>query len=158
MANFYSGSNGSIHAVDLVTGITDDSTKIAKVQSWSFTLNTAVLETTSLGDFDREVIPGVSSTTGSCNIYYYATDTVTSNNSGVLSNTIFKSMLPTNESTGNLQTQVRPKVRFRFEVDDQHYLDLKAVLTSLTMTNAVGEIMSAEVSFEGDGMPEENKY
>tara|TARA_B100000424_G_scaffold245018_1_gene215708 strand:- start:536 stop:1009 length:474 start_codon:yes stop_codon:yes gene_type:complete len=157
MANFYSGSNGTLHVGEEDAAL-DSTTEVAKVQSWSFTLNTAVLETTSIGDFDRELIPGVSSTTGSCNIYYYATETTGSNNADRLSSKIFDSILPRSDTTSLPVSQKRLKVKFRFEVDNAHYLELKAVLTSLTMTNAVGEIMTAEVNFEGDGIPTENKY
>tara|TARA_R100001086_G_scaffold58299_1_gene26655 strand:+ start:2582 stop:3055 length:474 start_codon:yes stop_codon:yes gene_type:complete len=157
MANFYSGSNGTLHVGEEDAAL-DSTTEVAKVQSWSFTLNTAVLETTSIGDFDRELIPGVSSTTGSCNIYYYATETTSSNNADRLSSKIFDSILPRSDTTSLPVSQKRLKVKFRFEVDNAHYLELKAVLTSLTMTNAVGEIMTAEVNFEGDGIPTENKY
>ena len=58
---------------------------VAKVRSWSFTINTAVLETVSLGDFDRTIIPGMTSTTGSASIYYYAESTSSGHNSNRLS-------------------------------------------------------------------------
>ena len=155
MAKYYSGQDGKLFVDGENSGIgsTDD---IAKVRSWSFTLNTAVLETVSLGDFDRTIIPGISSVTGSCSIYYYAESTGASHNSGRLSTEILKAALP---RSGNTPTSTeRPKVRFRLQVDSKHYIDLKAVITSINMQNSVGEIMAAEVNFEGDGIPVESTY
>ena len=74
MAKFYSGQDGKLFVADSVTDINSNSDEIAKVRSWSFTVNTSVLETVSLGDFDRTLISGITSTTGSCSIYYYADD------------------------------------------------------------------------------------
>ena len=70
MSKFYSGQDGKLFVADSVTDIDSNSDEIAKVRSWSFTVNTSVLETVSLGDHDRTIIPGMSSTTGSCSIYY----------------------------------------------------------------------------------------
>ena len=161
MSKYYSGQDGELFVADSGQDIATDH-KIAKVRSWSFTLNTAVLETASLGDFDRTIIPGMSSTTGSCNIYYYVEDTNTSHNatstsSPRLSEKIIKGILPRSSGSTTSSTE-RPKVKFRFQVDNKHYLDLNAVITSLTMTNSVGEVMSAEVNFEGDGIPTESTY
>ena len=62
MAGFYSGKEGEL----LING-----TKVAKVRSWSFTFNQAVLETVSLEDTDRTIIHGTRSYTGSASVYYY---------------------------------------------------------------------------------------
>ena len=52
----------------------------------------------------------------------------------------------------------RPKVRFRLQVDANHRIDIDAVITSFAMTNSVGEVMSADVSFEADGKPSSMKF
>ena len=155
MAKFYSGQDGKLFVANSVTDIDSNSDEIAKVRSWSFTVNTSVLETVSLGDFDRTIIPGVSSTTGSCSVYYYA-DTSSDHNSGLLSSVILKKILPRNGITP--VSEERPKVRFRLQVDSNHYIDMNAVITSFAMTNSVGEIMAADVSFEADGIPTESRY
>ena len=155
MSKFYSGQDGQMFVADGVQTIDTNSDSIAKVRSWSFTINTSVLETVSLGDFDRTIIPGVSSTTGSCSVYYYA-DTSSDHNSGLLSSVILKKILPRNGITP--VSEERPKVRFRLQVDSNHYIDMNAVITSFNMTNAVGEIMAADVTFEADGIPTESRY
>ena len=155
MSKFYSGQDGRLFVEDENTNIstTDD---VAKVRSWSFTINTAVLETVSLGDFDRTIIPGMTSTTGSASIYYYADSTSGTHNSGRLSTFVLDKILPRSGNTP--QSTERPKVRLRLQVDSNHYIDMKAVITSFAMTNSVGEVMAADISFEADGIPTESKY
>jgi len=151
MANFYSGSKGKLYVGDADSAITTSEDEVVKVRSWSFTLNTAVLETVSLGDHDRTIIPGISSGSGSASIYYYAETTTGENNSGVLSSKIISTIIPSNSTA-------RSKVRFRLQSDADHRIDFDAVITSLSMTNAVGEVLSADVSFDIDGIAPFNKF
>ena len=150
MANFYSGSKGKLFVGDADEGISVAQDQVVKVRSWSFTINTAVLETVSLGDHDRTIIPGISSGSGSCSIYYYAETTSGENNSGVLSSKIISAIMPSSSE--------RPKVRFRLQSDGNHRVDFDAIITSLTMTNSVGEVLSADVSFDIDGNAHGNKF
>ena len=150
MSKFYSGQDGKLFVDNESASIDDASDQVAKVRSWSFTINTAVLETVSLGDHDRTVIPGLTSLTGSASIYYYADSAAASHNSGVLSSKVIDTILP---RVGNQPTsEERQKVRMRLEVDHFHKIDIVAVITSFSMTNAVGEVMAADISFEGDGI------
>ena len=151
MSKFYSGQDGKLFVADGVNTIDTAADEIAKVRSWSFTVNTSVLETVSLGDFDRTIIPGITSTTGSCSIYYYADNTSGTNNANRLSPRIISKILP--DTSGE-----RPKVRFRLQVDSNHRIDIDAVITSFDMTNGVGEVMAANVSFEADGKPSSMKF
>ena len=151
MAKFYSGQDGKLFVANGVHTIDTAADEIAKVRSWSFTVNTSVLETVSLSDFDRTIIPGITSTTGSCSIYYYADDVTSENNANNLSPRIISKILP--DTSGE-----RPKVRFRLQVDANHRIDIDAVITSFAMTNSVGEVMSADVSFEADGKPSSMKF
>ena len=150
MSKFYSGQDGTLFIDNEGSGIgTGD--EAAKIRSWSFTVNTSVLETVSLGDFDRTIIPGITSITGSASIYYYAEATNASHNSGVLSTRIIDNIIP--RSGNSPVSRERTKVVLRLQTDFFHKIDFKAVITSFSMTNAVGEVMSADVSFEGDGIP-----
>ena len=151
MSKFYSGQDGKLFVDNESAAIDNASDQVAKVRSWSFTVNTAVLETVSLGDHDRTIIPGITSLTGSASIYYYADQTNASNNSGVLSSRIIDNILPRVGSTPD--SQERTKVKMRLEVDHFHKIDIVAVITSFSMTNSVGEVMAADISFEADGIP-----
>ena len=161
MSKFYSGQDGQlfVNNEDETIQATD---QIAKVRSWSFTINTSVLETVSLGDFDRTIIPGITSTTGSASIYYYANPSNPRNANGpneLLSDQIIQKLLPRSSSNSSVpSSELRPKVKFRLGVDAKHYIDIKGVITSFSMTNSVGEVMAADISFEADGIPTENAY
>ena len=155
MSKFYSGQDGKLF-VDNENFNIQDADEVAKVRSWSFTINTSVLETVSLGDFDRTIIPGITSTTGSASIYYYAESTAGTHNSGRLSTFVIDKIMPRSGDTP--QSIERPKVKFRLLVDAHHYIDMKAIITSFSMTSSVGEVMAADISFEADGIPTENAY
>ena len=155
MSKFYSGQDGKLF-VDEQNNSIQNGDGVAKVRSWSFTINTAVLETVSLGDFDRTIIPGMTSTTGSASIYYYADSTSATHNSGRLSTFILDKILPRSGNTPS--SEARAKVKLRLQVDSNHYIEMKAVITSFAMTNSVGEVMAADISFEADGIPTESKY
>jgi len=155
MSKFYSGQDGKLF-VDNENNSIQNADEVAKVRSWSFTINTAVLETVSLGDFDRTIIPGMTSTTGSASIYYYAESTSGTHNSGRLSTFVLDKIMPRSSNTP--QSQERPKVKFRLQVDSNHYIDMNAVITSFAMTSSVGEVMAADISFEADGIPTESRY
>ena len=155
MSKFYSGQDGKLF-VDEQNNSIQNGDGVAKVRSWSFTINTAVLETVSLGDFDRTIIPGMTSTTGSASIYYYADSTSATHNSGRLSTFILDKILPRSGNTPS--SEERTKVKLRLQVDSNHYIEMKAVITSFAMTNSVGEVMAADISFEADGIPTESKY
>ncbi len=162
MSKFYSGQDGKLF-VDNENDSIHNTDEIAKVRSWSFTINTAVLETVSLGDFDRTIIPGMTSTTGSASIYYYADTPNNPRNANgpnkLLSDQIIQKILPRSSSNSGVpSSELRPKVKFRLEVDPKHYIDIKGVITSFSMTNSVGEVMAADISFEADGIPTENAY
>ena len=142
MSGFYSGQDGRL----IIGGTT-----AAKVRSWSFTANQAVLETSSLEDTDRTLIPGIRSVTGSCSLYYYQetvgddTDVTT-----LLNNLITKNGGKGGEQGGG----TKDTVKFELRILDGNYnrsITFYAYITSLSMTSSVGEVLSADVSFEVNG-------
>jgi len=149
MSRFYSGQDGKL----IVNDVT-----IAKVRSWSFTANQAVLETSSLADTDRTLIAGMRSVTGSCNIYYYrvqgdGTD-LTTDVGDLLSNVISGAAATGGQQAGDANSTVK----FQLQIADGGAsigttadLIFHAYITSLSMTSSVGEVMSADVSFEVNG-------
>ena len=155
MAKFYSGQDGKLF-VDNATGTIEDTDEVAKVRSWSFTINTSVLETVSLGDFDRRIIPGLTSLTGSASIYYYAESTTAKHNSGLLSTMILDKILPRSDDSPT--SEERPLARFKLQADANHFIEIVGIITSFAMTNSVGEVMAADISFEADGIAKETTF
>ena len=99
MAGFYSGKEGEL----LMNG-----NKVAKVRSWSFTFNQAVLETVSLEDTDRTIIHGTRSYTGSASVYYY--QDVAGGGAGQLSTFITDIMKPVSYTHQTMPTTPYVKI------------------------------------------------
>lgn len=144
---FYSGTDGQLYI---------DGKQAAQVRSWAFTSSVATLDTTTLGNTDRTVVPGVRSTSGNCSLFYYQSGP---GNGGSASELLHKVVKARNGST---VAGVAPKpenVRLKLRVADGstlgRYIEGDCVITSVAMTMAVGEVLSADVAFEFVGAPTE---
>ena len=149
MSRFYSGQDGKL----IVNDVT-----IAKVRSWSFTANQAVLETSSLADTDRTLIPGIRSVTGSCSIYYYRVQNDASDSTTDVGDLLANVLTANTGSGGEQGGDTKSTVKFQLQIADggastgaNTSIDFYAYITSLSMTSSVGEVMSADVSFEVNG-------
>ena len=173
-ASYYSGLDG-----EMMMKFQGVWKPLAKVRSWSFSQSMGVLETTALGDTDRTLVDGVRSLSGSCSIFYYADDQDLANSYGAddLLRRIMKPYKPlvstTDPGGADLGTTLRSgKCGFKLQVDRnrsgvglapgvgtlERYLFIQAYITNITMTMAVGEVLSADVTFESDGAVIENTF
>ena len=146
MSGFYSGKEGEL----LIDG-----TKVAKVRSWSFSMNQAVLETVSLEDTDRTIIHGTRSYTGSASVYYY--QETAGGGSGQLS-TLIANIIKTGGSAGgdgtaNESVAMTFKLRIKDGSTAGRFIEFQAIPTSFGITSAVGEVTAADISFEVNGAP-----
>lgn len=145
MSGFYSGKEGEL----LIDG-----TKVAKVRSWSFSMNQAVLETVSLEDTDRTIIHGTRSYTGSASVYYYQAAVGVA--SGQLS-TLINNIIKTGSSAGDGKNAESTAMTFKLRIKDGstngRFIEFQAIPTNLNITNAVGEVTAADISFEVNGAP-----
>ena len=146
MSGFYSGKEGEL----LIDG-----TKVAKVRSWSFNMNQAVLETVSLEDTDRTIIHGTRSYTGSASVYYY--QETAGGGAGQLS-TLINNIIKTGSTSGGDGTaDEATAVFFTLRIKDGstlgRILTFQAIPTSFAITSAVGEVTAADISFEVNGAP-----
>ena len=145
MAGFYSGKEGQL----LIDG-----TKVAKVRSWSFTMNQAVLETVSLEDSDRTIIHGTRSYTGSASVYYY--QETAGGGAGQLStliNNIMKQGSGVGDGTNDESTAMTFKLRIKDGSSAGRFIEFQAIPTSFSITSTVGEVTAADISFEVNGAP-----
>lgn len=152
---------------------------LAKVRNWSFSQTMAVLETTALGNTDRTLVDGVRSLSGSCSIYYYADeqDLATQYGADDLLRRIMKPYKPIVSSNDPLEADLGTTLRsgkaaLKLQVDHdrsgvgkepgvgdlERFLFINVYITNFTMTMAVGEVMSADITFESDGAPVENTF
>ena len=145
MSGFYSGKEGEL----LIDG-----TKVAKVRSWSFSMNQAVLETVSLEDTDRTIIHGTRSYTGSASVYYY--QDVAGGGAGQLT-TLINNIIKTGSSAGDGANAESTAMTFKLRIKDGstagRFIEFQAIPTSFSITSAVGEVTAADISFEVNGAP-----
>jgi hypothetical protein len=145
MAGFYSGKEGEL----LMNG-----NKVAKVRSWSFTFNQAVLETVSLEDTDRTIIHGTRSYTGSASVYYY--QDVAGGGAGQLSSLI-NDIIKVQSASGDGANAESSSMTFKLKIKDGstagRFIEFQAIPTNFTIQNAVGEVTAANISFEVNGAP-----
>lgn len=147
---FYAGQQGKLY-------IDGSSTPAAKVVNWSFSSAQNVLDTTTLGDTDRTAIYGIRSMSGSCRLFYYkyTSGSATYNDCATLLAKVIKSSSGT--SAGDGENAASDAVTLRLYIDDGtssgRYIDIPALITSVSMSMSVGEILAADISFESNGAP-----
>ena len=144
---FYSGRDGELYVADV---------KAAKVQSWSFSSSMAVLETTSLGDTDRTLESGVRSYSGSARLFYYVDTPGSGANSNL--NTLLTTAIKTagtsvGKGDNDPSTQVVLKMRMTTGSTDVRDIQFSVFITGVSMNSAVGEVASADISWEANGAP-----
>jgi len=140
---FYSGLDGQLYL---------GTTKIGKVQNWSLSASQAVLETTSLEDTDRTLINGVRSMSGSCRVFYYTGGAGTSDASAFIENIIKAGASGIDDGVADQSASVT----FKLHADANKFIEVYAWITGVSMSMAVGEVMSVDVTFEVSGQAKQN--
>ena len=136
MAKVYTGRDGSLQLSD---------STLAKVTSWSLQADVELLETTTLGDNQRSFSPGVQSFSGSATLLYYKGDNNTNDAS-----TLLRKLVKT--GTGGVTTTDLVVLTLRL-ADGASYSDIKlsAYINSASIGASVGEIVTAQISFQATG-------
>jgi len=138
---FYSGIQGELYI---------EGQKAAKVRSWSMNTSLSLLETTSLGDTDTTTTPGIRTNTGSCQIYYYAPSPVVGqdNSASKLINKLIKAGV---DGVAPEAEEVILKLSLTNDSGTPTHVECPVYLTSVSMSCAVGEVVSADVAFQVNG-------
>tara|TARA_B100002019_G_scaffold278533_1_gene279466 strand:+ start:2521 stop:2955 length:435 start_codon:yes stop_codon:yes gene_type:complete len=136
MAKVYTGRDGVMQL---------SGTTLAKVVSFQLQANLETLETTTLNENIRSYTPGISSYTGSATLLYYKDDSNNINTTDLL-NKLYKT------GTTGVSSSDTVELTFRW-VDgaDNNDIKLTAYITSASIGAATGDIVRAEVSFQGTG-------
>ena len=144
---FYSGQNGRMKIQNSAGGYD----KLAKVQNWSINTTMSPLATTTLEDTDQTFISGLRTSTGSCRLFYY--DSGGSSSTNDCSTLIKKLMKEHKQNEGEGVADPPENVVFQLQVlgSTTKTIEVEALLTSVSMTMAVGEVLSADVSFQVNG-------
>lgn len=109
--------------------------KVAKCRDWSLSINRDVLENTTLGTYDRTYVAGLRGATGTATLLYDPTDPATR----LILNSIFE-----NPETSDA-------VEFIFDTRENKQLDCEALITNISPSVNVGEIVAVSVSFQITG-------
>lgn len=134
MARYYTGRDGRL----LIDG-----TEQVKVTNWSLTGSLEVLETTTLTDQQRSYVPGVQEFSGTATLLYY--------NDGTGRNDAATALKKILKVSGVASTDT-VDMRLRLvEGSTNHDIRLTAYITSATYGASVGEVSSAQISFQGTG-------
>ena len=146
---YFSGQHGSLFV---------DDEKLCAVRNWSYTVQQQVLETTSLSSTDRTIAPGVRSISGQATLFYY--EDSPSNINQIASHLVATGTDGNQDSCdyGENDEPTLCKLLLRLDGASTHDVGLYAYITSFSISANVGEVVSAEVSFEGHGAPFEWTY
>ena len=136
MAKVYTGRDGVMQLAG---------TTLAKVVSFSLSANLETLETTTLNENIRSYTPGISGYTGSATLLYYKDDDGDINTTDLL-NKLYKT------GTTGVSSSDTVELTFRW-VDgaDNNDIKLTAYITSASIGASTGDIVRAEISFQGTG-------
>jgi hypothetical protein len=134
MQKAYTGRDGRL--------LIDGSEQI-KVTSWNLTGNLEALETTSLGDSQRTYVPGVQEFSGSASLLYYS-DSTGRNDAATALKKILK--------VGGVSDTDTVTLRLRFvQGNTNNDVSFTAWITSVSFGATVGEVSSAQISFQATG-------
>lgn len=140
---FYSGSNGEL----LIDG-----QKAARVSSWSVSSSLGLLDTTSLADTDKSSTPGIRTTTGSLSLFYYADSE--GNSASTILNKLIKARISGDEPNRAAEAeQMLVRLKVNNGTLDGKYIEGNCWLTSVEMSMAVGQVLSANCAIEFNGAP-----
>lgn len=134
MAKIYTGRDGR-----LLLG----SDTLVKVTSWTLQADLETLETTTLGDAQRSYVPGIQGFSGTAKLMYYV-DTDGTNDASTLLRKVIRT---TGVSTSDAVTLT---LRLA-DNSTNNDVTLTAYITSASIGASVGEIVSADISFQATG-------
>lgn len=134
MAKVYTGRDGRL----LLDGIEQ-----VKVTNWTLTGSLEMLETTTLGESQRTYAPGVQEFNGSATLLYYK-DNDGRNDAA----TALKKVLRVSGVSSSDTVTMRLRLADGTTNSD---VQLTAYITSVSFGASVGEVSSAQISFQGTG-------
>tara|TARA_Y100000361_G_scaffold95209_1_gene85181 strand:- start:34 stop:471 length:438 start_codon:yes stop_codon:yes gene_type:complete len=136
MAKVYTGRDGVMQ----LAGST-----LAKVVNFAVSSNLETLETTTLGDGVRSYSPGVTGYSGSATLLYYKDD-----NNAINTTDLLNKLIKT--GTAGVSSSDTVELTFRWvDGTDNNDIKLTAYITSATIGAATGDIVRAEIAFQGTG-------
>ena len=136
MAKVYTGRDGVMQLAG---------TTLAKVVNFSLSANLETLETTTLSENIRSYTPGIAGYSGSATLLYYKYSSNNINTTDLL-NKLYKT------GTTGVSSSDTVELTFRWvDGTDNNDIKLTAYITSASIGAATGDIVRAEIAFQGTG-------
>ena len=151
--SYYTGRHGSL----LLDGNT-----IAQVQNWSISSSVSLLSIKTLAETDDRFIADGRTTTGSCRVLYYqeTPGIKGTNNASTFINKVIKArdqsfFQGATLAQGNEPGENRSTLRLKVDdgSEDGRFIEMRVIITNVTMTMAVGEVLAADITFQAHGAP-----
>ena len=131
--------------------------EVARVRNWSVNFQQSVLDSTALTDTDRTIVAGLRSFTGSATLFYY--EESSSNVKRIADHFIDTGGTDYSSKTFGVNTPPElVKMELRLSGATSRDIEFYAMISTMTITCATGEIVSADISFEGHGAPSQFNY
>lgn len=153
--SYYTGRHGSL----LLDGNT-----IAQVQNWSVSSSVSLLSIKTLAETDDRFIADGRTTTGSCRVLYYqeTPGVKGSNNASTFINKVIKAREVGGDFFQGATLAQGPdgtnRSSLRLKIDDGTdnglFIEMRVIITNITMTMAVGEVLAADITFQSHGAPQ----
>ncbi len=155
---YFSGQNGQLSVSSAVGAAYYN---VGSLKNWSYTTQQQTLDTTALFDTDKTSIHGVRSTTGQASLLYYEEEGNGTSNLVLLGGHLVKtgrvSVDPIGSAVGTTAGVPTP-VLIQLKLPggnpggvDPRTVGMWAHITSFAMTCSVGEVVSADISWEAIG-------
>lgn len=171
---FLSGSAGDIRfgKSDLSGDLTEEGDfrpfENTKVTSWTLSTTAQLLDTTTLGDYDKRSVYGLRTTSGTLRLLYYTQPGSSQNGSPATNsaswfiNALARGASEQDASSLPASTIIEESIPVRLRLYLQKYgiaspesthdfVDLDANLTNVSYSSVVGELAAVDVSFEAVG-------
>lgn len=166
---YLSGSHGSLWVDTGVDSAGNPKNNVydkplAKVKSWNLTQSTQAVDTTTLQDTDRTFVAGLRSYTGSASFFYFPDTAQQVPGLSSLIRRGYATRLPDEDNDDDTYNKTgegkRPdtygfKLYMADNTDESsnptakgYYIQLRAVITELSISVGVGEVTSGNMSFQ----------
>ena len=167
MAGYYSGDKGKMwigSLNDRRNAIADQPVKIAHVQSWTLNQSMTTYSVEALGFTDRILYPGIRSLSGSARIMYYRIDSSVAGAPSIQQEAVAyvlqKNMITEDDTTsanggGDPENSSSQEMLFKLGMGN-YKVFFSGYVTQISMSCNIGEVVTADISFESNGAPIEN--
>ena len=159
---YFSGQHGKLEIATADSGIYRD---VGKLKNWSYSTQQQTLDTTCLADVDKTILNGVRSTTGQASLLYYEDADVRISNAYLMGHDLIRTGRATNAGDKGFGSSAQQPARVLIKLSlpggtgpNTRTTAMYAYITSFSLTCAVSEVVTAEVSWEAHGAPFEWSY